>query len=156
MAWVCRTPAWVRGLKTSAPPCRNWYVLSHPAWVRGLKLNNYDRIPCVCGRILRERGLKQGNEKWALVLVPALIAHPYMGAWIENRQIRRRTMIRVALCVGAWIETQLRAKTRLHMSHPYVVRGLKLPDNPKLVLRCCQSHPYMSAWIGNDHKKKKN
>ena len=55
---------------------------SHPTWVRGLKQTKVDLV--------------NGETKVA----------PYVGAWIETKNIQRDTSeVPVAPYVGAWIET---------------------------------------------------
>ena len=71
-----------------------------------------------------------------------------MGAWIETPAcLPVLNVDAVAPYVGAWIETRgMRYKSVSISSHPMWVRGLKQSDFRKYSLYHCVA-PYVGAWI---------
>ena len=117
----CRTPRWVRGLKSSEQMkgmrqglCRT------PRWVRGLKYISSEEEEAVVSRTPRwVRGLKY---RGLIQHLSVILSHPTMGAWIEiylikfcfwNSQMSHPTM-------GAWIEiVSCLTVTRLNSVAPH-------------------------------------
>ena len=77
-------PSWVRGLKLIGILSHNKSIRSHPSWVRGLK-HIYDRRINRCWT---------SHSSWVRGLKPYLVGLKPEGG-------------KVALLVGAWIETQV-------------------------------------------------
>ena len=144
----CRTPRWVRGLKSNDYYPYNEGTLSHPtmgAWIE-ISVSLYSRT--------------------------FLSSHPTMGAWIEINNLSLSMGLKSVAphdgCVdwnnnffvifkinkmshptmGAWIEIQEMERWNRYASSrtPRWVRGLKL-DSFDSVLIALSSHPTMGAWI---------
>ena len=77
-------PSWVRGLKPFNTFVKYSYCKSHPSWVRGLKLIG----------ILSHNKSIRSHPSWVRGLKPYLVGLKPEGG-------------KVALLVGAWIETQV-------------------------------------------------
>ena len=77
-------PVWVRGLKPFSPDVVALVASSHPVWVRGLKLVSN------CSNV----SFSPSHPVWVRGLKPEIVAN-------ELAQMR------VAPCVGAWIETKM-------------------------------------------------
>ena len=123
----CRTPRWVRGLKSWTKPLFSFLISRTPRWVRGLKFwliqMIYPLFSCRTPRWVR--GLKFKKGGW--LMATELGSHPTMGAWIEivNRQ------------VSTWFNTVA--------PHDGCVDWNLLMDS--LMMRLKKSHPTMGAWI---------